>query len=117
MSIVSKNKTDGILTRTSWRIRRQQSRHEGDMVLPHSYDKTKHREVVNPDFVKLYPDKVKDFFSGDQLKKDGYSKMPDAIAKNEAKRERQRDEFKADTIYSGSSEKAMAKFLVWAFGR
>lgn len=111
ISVLSKNKTDGLLTRTSWRVRRQQSRHEGDMVTPHVYDKTKHRETVNPDFVKLYPDKVKDFFTGDQLKKEGYGKMPAAIEKNEARREKAKEEFKADTVYSGSQEKAMERIL------
>lgn len=111
MSVVGKNKTDGILTRNSWRVRRQQSRHEGDMVTPHIYDKSKHRQTVNPDFVKLYPDKVKDFFSTDQLKREGYGKMPAAIEKNETKREQQREQFKADTVFSGSSKKAITNFL------
>lgn len=111
ISVISKKKTDGLITRNSWRIRRQQSRYEGDMVTPHVYDKTKHRQTVNPDFVKLYPDKVKEYFTGDQLKKEGYTKMPEAIAKNEVRREKQKAKFVNDTVYSGSSKKAIGNFL------
>jgi hypothetical protein len=111
VSIVSKTKTDGILARTSWRVRRQQSRHEGDMVLPHVYDKTARRQRVNPDFLKLYPNQVKEFFSEDELKRDGYSEMPKHIAKNTERHEIAKAKAKMDTMFSGSSKKAIEKFL------
>ena len=112
MPVTSKNKTDGIITRNSWRVRRQQSRFEGDMVIPHIYDKNLHREKVNPDFVKLYgPEKTKEFFSSDELKRDGYSKMPAVIDKIEQKKAKHKERFVKDTIYSGSSKKAIANFL------
>lgn len=108
---VSKNKTDGILSRTSWRVRRQQSRHEGDMVLPHVYDKSARRQRVNPDFLKLYPNQVKEFFSPDELKRDGYNEMPGHIAKNTIRREILKAKAKQETIYKGSSKKAIEKYL------
>lgn len=104
-------KIDGTLTRNSWRIRRQQSRHEGDIVMPHIYDKTSHRQRVNPDFVRLYPQRVKDYFSGDQLKRDGFGKMPPLIEKNEARREKQKAIEKMDTFFEGDSTKAVEDFL------
>ena len=104
-------KTDGILTRNSWRIRRQQSRHEGDIVMPHVYDKTARRQRVNPDFVKLYPERVKDYFSPEELKRDGYKRMPEHIAKNEARREKQKAIEKMETFYEGDSAKAVENFL------
>lgn len=111
VSIVSKTKTDGLLARTSWRVRRQQSRHEGDMVMPHVYDKTARRQRVNPDFLKLYPNQLKEFFSEEELKRDGYTEMPKHIAKNTERRERQKAQAKMDTMFSGSSKEAVTKFL------
>jgi hypothetical protein len=108
---VSKTKTDGILTRNSWRIRRQQSRYEGDIVMPHVYDKAARRQRVNPDFLKLYPDKVKDYFTTEELERDGYSKMPEAIAKNEMRREKKKAIAKMDTFFEGDSSKAVEDFL------
>lgn len=111
LPVTSKNSTDGILTRTSYRVRRQQSRHEGDIVRPHVYDKSAKRERVNPDFLKLYPDKVKEFFTPAELKRDGYRDMPAKIAANKKRDAKARAKFKRDTVYSGSSKKAITNFL------
>lgn len=111
LSVAPKAKTDGLLTRNSWRIRRQQSRHEGDMVLPHVYDKASRRQRVNPDFVKLYPNQVKEFFTADELKRDGYRDMPDHISKNNLRREKVKAKEKMDTFFEGDSEKAIEGFL------
>jgi hypothetical protein len=81
------------------------------MVLPHVYDKSTRRQKVNPDFLKLYPDKVKDYFTGEELQRDGYSKMPAAIEKNEARREKKKAIEKMDTFYEGDSTKAVEDFL------
>jgi hypothetical protein len=111
LSIISRVKTDGILTRNSWRIRRQQSRYEGDIVMPHIYDKTARRQRVNPDFVRLYPDKVKDYFNEQELTRDGYHKMPAAIARNNDRREKQKAIAKMETFYEGDSKRAIEDFL------
>lgn len=81
------------------------------MVLPHVYDKTAGRQRVNPDFLKLYPNQVKEFFNEDELKRDGYSEMPKHIAKNTERRERQKAQAKLDTMFSGSTKKAVTNFL------
>lgn len=111
LSAASKTKTDGMLTRSSWRIRRQQFRYEGDMIRPHVYDKTTHRERVNPDFLKLYPDKVKEYFSGEELNRDGYKEMPKHIMRNKRKSDKLVAAYKADTQFEGKQTAAMAKFL------
>jgi hypothetical protein len=111
MSVISKVKTDGILTRNAWRIRRQQSRYEGDIVMPHRHNKITRRQEVNPDFVKLYPQRVKDYFTPEQLIRDGYTKLPEQIAKNELRREKQKAIAKMETFYEGDSKKAVEKFL------
>lgn len=112
ISVGSINKTDGLLTRNSWRVRRQQSRYEGDIIRPHAYDKNKHREVINPDFIKQYgPEKAKQFFSPEQMVKDGYKKLPQAIAEIEHKNAKLKEKYIRDTTFSGSSKKAIANFL------
>lgn len=104
-------KLDGTLTRNSWRIRRQQSRYEGDIVMPHRHNKITRRQEVNPDFVKLYPQRVKDYFTPEQLVRDGYTKLPEQIAKNELRREKQKAIAKMETFYEGDSTKAVENFL------
>lgn len=81
------------------------------MVTPHVYDKTAQRQRVNPDFLKLYPNQVKEFFSEDELKRDGYTEMPKHIAKNTERREIAKAKAKMDTMFSGSSKRAVEKFL------
>lgn len=79
--------------------------------MPHAYDKTSHRQKINPDFVKLYPDKVKDFFNEEEMKRDGYTKMPAAVEKNNFRREKQKAIEKMDTFFEGDSKVAVEKFL------
>jgi hypothetical protein len=109
--IRASSKIDGIITRNSWRIRRQQSRYEGDMVMPTRHNKVTRRQEVNPDFLKLYPQRVKDYFTPEQLIRDGYKDLPRQIEKNEKRREKQKAIDKMETFYEGDSEKAVEKFL------
>lgn len=104
-------KIDGIITRNSWRIRRNQSRFEGDQVQPHIWDKTKRRLVVNPDFVKLYPKQVKNFFNDDEMTKDGYSKLPEYSKKLKAKTSKAVAKDKQGVIFEGDSKSAIKKIL------
>ena len=109
--IRASSKIDGIITRNSWRIRRQQSRYEGDMVMPTRHNKVTRRQEVNPDFLKLYPQRVKDYFTPEQLIRDGYKELPKQIAKNEQRREKQKAIDKMNTFIEGDSEKAVENFL------
>jgi hypothetical protein len=104
-------KIDGILTRNSWRVRRNQSRFEGDQVQPHVWDKNKRRLVVNPDFARLYPKQVKSFFSDDEMRKDGYSKLPEYSKKLKAKTSKAVAKDKAGVIFEGSTKEAVKKTL------
>lgn len=81
------------------------------MVPPHVYDPTARRQRLNPDFLKLYPDKVKEFFSEEELVRDGYDKLPKQIQKNNARRDKAREQAKEDIIYAGSSKTAVEGFL------
>jgi hypothetical protein len=68
-------KTDGLLTRNSFRVRKQSLEYEGDMLLPHKYDKISRKVVPNDDFLKKYPDKAGEYFKQRELDKAGYSKL------------------------------------------
>ena len=107
---ISPSKTDGILTRNSWRIRRQQSRYEGDFVQPHIYDKNTRKQVINPEFVKLYPKEAETYYQDGDFTSE-YKDLPKAIKKRKAKREKLVNQAKRDTIYEGSSDTAVEKFL------
>lgn len=75
---------DGTLTRNSQRVREQQREHEGDMILPHAYDKASKKVVANPDFLQLYPDKMSEYFSQTELEQQGYTKVGEAFERVEA---------------------------------
>lgn len=79
--------------------------------MPHRHNKITRRQEVNPDFVKLYPEQVKQYFSSEELVRDGYKKLPEEIAKNEARREKQKAIEKMDTFFEGDSTKAVESFL------
>lgn len=67
----------GILTRNSDRIRSQQDKHRGDVVIPHTFDKTRGKVVPNPDFVKLYPEQTRTYFSEQDVKESGDKRLVD----------------------------------------
>ena len=69
------------MTRNSQRVREDSAKHEGDFIQPHTFDKNTRKIGVNPDFVKEYPDKVKDYFSEEEVEKAGYPKLSKAMAK------------------------------------
>lgn len=75
-----------ILTRNSDRVRQQQLRHEGDIILPHTYDKLTNKLVPNPDFVRLYPNQLPTYFTPEELKQHGYDK-PEALFEAKEKQE------------------------------
>jgi len=81
------------------------------MVMPHRHNFVTRRQEVNPDFVKLYPQRVKDYFTPEQLQRDGFGKMPALIEKNEARREKQKAIEKMETFFEGDSTKAVEEFL------
>lgn len=68
-------KIDGMLTRQSQRIRDQQRTHEGDIIMPHVFDKVTKELVPNPDFMKRYPDKIATNYTEKELRKAGHSKI------------------------------------------
>jgi len=61
--------TDNIITRSSQRVRQQHITSEGDQILPHIYDRNQKKAVVNQDFIDKYPNRVKDSYSKQELKK------------------------------------------------
>lgn len=67
--------TTNVLTRSSSRVRDQQRQHEGDTILPHSYDKASKKVIPNPDFVKAYPEQLPTYFSQSELQDAGYANI------------------------------------------
>lgn len=85
MSAAAGLRIEGSLTRSSERVRAQQHTNEGDMITPHVFDKVLGRMVVNPDFVKQYPDQLPSFFTQKELEKEGFSKAAKIYDKKAAK--------------------------------
>lgn len=102
--------TTNILTRNAFRVRNQSIKYEGDMILPHTFNKATKRLDVNPEFVKQFPDKVKDYFSEKEIKDAGLPKL--ATRANKIKKiEKENKQKQKDIFYSGSTKKALQKVL------
>ena len=67
--------TDGLLTRNSFRVRRDSVMHEGDTLPPHEYDKSSRKFKPREDFIDRFPDRVCDTFNQKELDKAGYNKL------------------------------------------
>jgi len=81
MSEAGGTKISGLLTRNSFRVRSESVKHEGDFIQPHAYDKNKRKLCLNEDFVKKYPDKVKEYFSEEEVSNAGYCKLSNHMKK------------------------------------
>ncbi|MEM3145430.1 MAG: hypothetical protein QW332_05535 [Thermoproteota archaeon] len=111
VSEASGRPTDGILTRQAFRIRSQSYKHEADMIPPYFYNKVNKKLDLRPDFVKLYPDKVKDYFTEEEIAKAGYPKLAEK-AKADRQKEKQHKEFLRKSVkFEGKQKEAMRKVL------
>ena len=99
--------TDHLLTRTSDRVRTQQQKHEGDFILPHTYDSAQGKMVANPDFVNRYPEQLDNYFSQSELEAQGYSKIGKVF---DAKRKQHEQNLKDkhDVTYKQDKQKEKA---------
>ena len=100
---------DGYLTRNSFRVTRDTDKHRADFVPPHVYDRYQKREVLNPEFVKLYPDKVKNWESKEQMEVQGYPKL----AKYTEKLEKQKEilDNRKEVVFAGNTKEGIKKVL------
>ena len=104
-------KTAGLLTRSSFRIRTEARKYEGDTIPPFAYNKSRRKIDVSQDFVKLYPDKAKDYFSDSEMSKSG---NPDLVEhSNQIRKEikKNKQEQAKSVKFTGSQEKAMERIL------
>lgn len=92
-------KVSGILTRNSDRVRAQQQTHEGDMILPHRFDRLTGKTVPNEEFVARYPEQLTTYFTQEELQKQGYSKA-DKIFKHQEKKQAKHDADAAEVVYA-----------------
>ena len=90
----------GIVTQSSYRIRNQQEKHRGDVVIPHSYDKASGKMIPNPEFVKLYPEQTSQFFDESDIKQTGDKKLEKLWQKQEAGKAAQQEQI--DTLAHGA---------------
>lgn len=66
---------DGSITRNSFRVRDQQRQYQSDLTQPWVYNKASRKGVVNPDFVKLFPEQASKTFTNTELKSAGITKL------------------------------------------
>ncbi len=108
---VSGPRTDNILTRNSFRVRTQSVKYEGDTILPHAHDKNKHGLGINQEFIKLYPDRAKDYFTPEEL---AAANMPKLAKKGQADRQKEikhKQDMIASVEHVGDPTKAIERVL------
>ena len=74
-SVAGGTKTDGLLTRNSFRVRRDSIMYEGDTLPPHEYDKHERKIKPREDFIKRFPNRVSDTYNQKELDRAGYKKL------------------------------------------
>ena len=79
----------------SERIKKQREQHHDDLIQPHTYNKTSKKLIINPEFVDKYPDKVHNFFSPEEIKRAGYSKLVDYSKQVQSNESRQKEKIAA----------------------
>lgn len=75
MTVTGGSKVDGAITRNSQRIREQQKQFAADFIPPYTYDKAKHKGVVNKEFVNAYPEQAAKTFTSQELQSVGVIKI------------------------------------------
>lgn len=80
-------------------IKRQQEKHHDDFVQPHITENGKNK--INPEFVKLYPEKAHLYYTPQQMKDAGYPglvKYSEQVQRNEAVQKQKIEEYKRKVI-------------------
>jgi hypothetical protein len=90
-------KVDGSLTRASFRVRTDAVKFQGDTLPAHQFNKMTKRWEVNPEFVKLNPDKAPDYYTAQEMKEANVPKLKEHKEKLNAKAEQEKVEFVGDT--------------------
>ncbi len=81
------------------------------MVQPHAYNKTTRKTDINPDFVKLYPDKAGDFYQEVDMNKAGYTKLPEHAKKVKDRIARHKAKVQASVVFEGNTNKGIERVL------
>lgn len=108
---VSGPKTDNILTRNSFRIRTQAVKHEGDTILPHAHDKSKHGLGINQEFIKMYPDRAKDYFTPEEMTKANMPKLAKKAENDRQKEINHKQKMLNGVEHTGDPKKAIERAL------
>lgn len=102
---------DGALSRSSDRVRAQQQTNEGDMILPHAFDKLTNKVVPNEAFIKRYPEQLDAYFSQHELEGAGYKKIGKVFAAKESEQKAAQAE-RDSIVFAPDPEQATMKQIV-----
>ena len=105
-------KVDGILTRQSFRVRSESWKHEGDQLLPHTYDKTTKRLAPNPEFVKQHPDRVGDYFDASEITRAGMPKLAEKAKRDKQRAKDHKDSLAKSVEFEGTTKSGMERMGV-----
>lgn len=111
MSAIGKHRTDGITTRASFRVRTDAVKFEGDTIAPQAYDKVRRKVGPNPEFVRRYPNKVKEYFSNEQLQEanmPGVAKHMDRLRTEE---KGHKETLRKTTEFQGDEKRGVEKAI------
>ena len=101
----------GWATRNTKRVWDQQSKYETDFIQPHVYDKFKKKLVINPAFVKQYPDKVRHTFTKDEMIRGGYKRLADYSSRLDRTEKGNKKRLQGMVQYSGDASRKLKDIL------
>ena len=84
---------------------------EGDTILPHAYDRSKRSIGINSEFVKLYPDRAKDYFTPEEMVKANLPKLAKKGIEDRQKEIRHKQEIVNSVEHTGDPKKAIERAL------
>lgn len=96
---VTAGSTDRVHARGIFSIRTSSQEYEGDTIPPYVVDKNSGRQVINPDFIERFPDQAFNYYTEEQLKEQGLTKLADKAESDRAEAQAGQDE--EDVTYSG----------------
>lgn len=110
-SEVGKTRVDGINTRSSFRVRSEAIKFEGDLISPQFYNKTRRKVDINPDFVKRFPDQAREYFTNEEMVDSGLpglAKHSDKLSKSDSEH---KEKLAASLEFEGDTKKAVDKVI------
>ena len=102
-------KTSGLLTRSSFRVRTEAVKYEGDTITPFVYNHAEKKMDLNQEFVKLYPNQAKDYYTDVEMRKAHLPKLAERAQNIRTAEKKHKEDLRGSVEFVGDQQKAMER--------